>query len=99
MFLPLGLLIKKINMKRSLYIYIFTFITLLSFSCSKMVEALNDNPNQPSSTSPDLLLTGLQLGTVTFHSGQLSRHAGLLSGYFKGTDRQYQTFYNYMIIN
>lgn len=99
MFLPLGLLIKKINMKRSLYIYIFTFITLLSFSCSKMVEGLNDNPNQPSSTSPDLLLTGLQLGTVTFHSGQLSRHAGLLSGYFKGTDRQYQTFYNYMIIN
>lgn len=86
-------------MRKSIFIYFIILTVVFAPSCSKMVEGLNDNPNQPSSTSPDLLLTGLQLGAVSFHSGQLSRHTGILSGYFKGVDRQYQTFYNYMIIN
>lgn len=86
-------------MRNFLYTIIaFVFVGSVA-SCSKMVEGLNDNPNQPSSTSPDLLLTGLQLGAVSLHSGELTRDAGILTGYFKGTDRQYLSFYNYMIIN
>src|SRR5690554_5913560 len=86
-------------MKKLLYILLILSLSGSLAACSKLVEGLNDNPNQPSSTSPDLLLTGLQLGAVSLHSGELSRDAGLLSGYFVGTERQYLSFYNYMISN
>lgn len=86
-------------MKKLFYIFLILSLSGSLAACSKLVEGLNDNPNQPSSTSPDLLLTGLQLGAVSLHSGELSRDAGLLSGYFVGTERQYLSFYNYMIIN
>lgn len=86
-------------MKKLFYIFVILSLSGSLLGCSKLVEGLNDNPNQPSSTSPDLLLTGLQLGAVSLHSGELSRDAGLLSGYFVGTERQYLSFYNYMIIN
>lgn len=86
-------------MKKFIYISLMTMAVNFISSCSKIVEGLNDNPNQPSATSPDLLLTGLQLGAVTLHSGELTRDAGLLNGYFQGTDRQYLTLYNYMITN
>lgn len=86
-------------MKKLIYLSLMTLAVGYMSACSKVVEGLNDNPNLPSGTSPDLLLTGLQLGAVTLHMGEMSRDAGLLNGYFQGTDRQYLTFYNYMIVN
>jgi len=86
-------------MKKLVYISWMTIVIGFTTACSKIVGGLNDNPNQPSATSPDLLLTGLQLGAVTLHSGEMTRDAGILNGYFRGTDRQYLTLYNYTIIN
>ena len=86
-------------MKQLIYICILSVLTSTFTACNKLVEGLNDNPNQPSETSPDLLLTGLQLGAVTLHMGEMSRDAGLLNGYYRGVNRQYLAMDNYMIIN
>lgn len=86
-------------MKKLIYISLMTMAIGFMSACSNIVEGLNDNPNQPSATSPDLLLTGLQLGAVTMHMGALSRDAGVINGYFQGTDRQYLSMYNYIIVN
>ena len=85
-------------MKQLKYILVLMLLAGLT-ACNKLVEDLNDNPNQPSETSPDLLLTGLQLGAVTLHMGEMSRDAGLLNGYYRGVNRQYLSMDNYMIIN
>lgn len=87
------------SMKRILYVPLLTIIFGYMAACSKIVEGLNENPNLPSSASSDLILTGLQVGAITLHSGELTRDAGLWSGYFTGVDRQYFGFYNYLVLN
>src|SRR5690606_11090462 len=97
MFSLLNLSIKNLVMKNTIYILLVT--ALVFSSCNKLVEGINVNPDLPSDASADLILTGLQVGAMTFHEGDLARKAGLWSGYYKGTDRQYYGFYNYFILN
>jgi hypothetical protein len=82
-------------MKR-LTIYITALFSFGLLSCEKMVEGLNDNPNNPTNASAELILTGLQLGNIAFHEGHTARIAGIWSGYFAGVDRQYRDYHFYV---
>ena len=81
---------------KSLRIYMVVFFSLALMSCEKMVEGLNDNPNNPTNASAELILTGLQLGNIAFHEGHTARIAGIWSGYFAGVDRQYRDYHFYV---
>lgn len=70
-------------------LFLFAFVLLFA-SCSSVVEGINDvDPNSPSDSTPDLMMTGVQLGNVQFHEGELARLTGMWNGYFTGSDRQY----------
>ncbi len=78
-------------------LYTLLFIGSLSlFSCEKIVSGLNDNPNNPTDASAELLLTGLQLGNIEFQEGHSSVVAGIWAGYFTGIDRGYKSLEYYV---
>ncbi|MEJ7738374.1 MAG: SusD/RagB family nutrient-binding outer membrane lipoprotein [Chitinophagaceae bacterium] len=81
---------------KPLFIFIALFFLLGFMSCEKMVAGLNDNPNNPTNASAELILTGLQLGNIAFHEGHTARIAGIWSGYFSGVDRQYRDYHFYV---
>ena len=66
-------------------------------ACESMVDGLNTDLNNPTDASATLLLTGAELGNVSVQEGHIARVAGMWSGYFTGTDRQYKDIYNYNV--
>ncbi len=66
------------------------------FSCEKTINGLNNNPNNPTDASAELLLTGLQLGNIEFQEGHASVVSGIWSGYFTGIDRGYKSMQYYV---
>ncbi|GHB67037.1 SusD/RagB family nutrient-binding outer membrane lipoprotein [Persicitalea jodogahamensis] len=66
-------------------------------ACESMVDGLNTDLNNPTDASATLLLTGAELGNVSVQEGHVARVAGMWSGYFTGTDRQYKDIYNYNV--
>ena len=73
---------------------IFKYMILLGllvgmFSCKSVVEDLNEDPNNPQDAPEELMITGMQLANTMAHEGELTRLAGMWSGYFTGSDRQY----------
>lgn len=83
-----------VDMKK--YIQIFIITSLLYFtSCESIVDDLNTDPNNPTSASASLMLTGVQLSNMSVHEGHTARLAGMWSGYFIGIARQYPDFSNY----
>lgn len=82
------------------YILVWILLIVTLTSCSSIVDKdLNIDPNNPSEASSDLILTGLEISEIGLFSGEMNRVSGLWSGYFKGTDRQYFSYYNYFILN
>lgn len=86
-------------MKNSFVYFLIAVLLLGTMSCSDLVDGLNENPNNPTDGSADIILTGMEIGVVGLHGGDLTRKLGLWSGYFKGLDRQYFSFYNYSIVS
>ncbi len=83
---------------KNIYIKAFTLILLcFSFSCEKLVDNLNTDPNNPTDASATLLLTAAQLGNVSVQEGHLARVASMWSGYFTGSDRQYKDVGSYNV--
>ena len=74
-------------------------ILLLTPSCQKMVEGINDNPNKI--TPDDILakdfLTGTMLANVDSELGHLDRIAGMWSGQLIGFQSLYANIYGYNI--
>ena len=66
-------------------------------ACESMVDGLNTDLNNPTDASATLLLTGAELGNVSVQEGHILRVAGMWSGYFTGTDRQYKDIYTYNV--
>lgn len=65
-------------------------------SCKKDINKVNEyNPNQFSDADPTLMITGAQLANVMLSEGEAARLAGIFSGYFKGSDRQYFAYSDY----
>src|SRR4051812_35247385 len=79
----------------------YLFILICSFSqvfmsCEKMMEGINENPNNPTDASAPLILTGLELANIAFQEGHTARIAGIWSSYVTGVDRQYSDYQFYI---
>lgn len=66
-------------------------------ACSSLVEGLNENPNAPTTTSYQYILTGAELGNTVLQTGEAARKAGIFCGYYTGIDRQHQGFSEYAV--
>jgi hypothetical protein len=81
-------------MKKILFII---FIGGLLSACSGLVEGLNDDPNNPTATSYQFVLTGAQVGNTIVQTGEIARKAGIFCGYYTGIDRQHEGFSQYAV--
>ncbi len=80
------------NIKKTL---ILASVAVGLFSCRSMVEGYENSPNSPTSAPAPILLTSAQLGTSYLSGGEPTRLAGMWSGYFTGSDRQYLSYQTY----
>lgn len=67
------------------------------FSCEKIVDDLNVDPNNPTNAPANLTLTGTQLANVVVQEGIASLLVSIWSGYATGHDRQWRDYANYNI--
>ncbi len=58
------------------YITIFFLCACGLTACSSLVEDLNENPNAPTTTSYQYILTGAELGNTGLQTGETARKAG-----------------------
>lgn len=66
-------------------------------ACSELVEGLNEDPNNPTSTSYQFILTGAQVSNTIVQTGEIARKAGIFCGYYTGIDRQHLGFSEYAV--
>lgn len=76
---------------------IINILSLLVFSCSQMVEDLNQNPNNPTSAPYQYTLTGAEVATIVLQTGEPARESGIFAGQFTGFDRQHLALNNYLV--
>jgi hypothetical protein len=79
------------------YITIFFLCACGLTACSSLVEGLNENPNAPTTTSYQYILTGAELGNTGLQTGETARKAGIFCGYYTGIDRQHLGFSEYAV--
>ena len=65
------------------------------FSCEKIVDDLNVDPNNPTDAPAKLTLTGTQLSNMVVQEGIASLLVSIWSGYATGHDRQWRDYANY----
>ena len=84
-------------MKTIKLLFIILGILLLTPSCQKMVEGLNNNPNKitPNDILAKDFLTGTMLANVDSELGHLDRIAGMWSGQLIGFQSLYANIYGY----
>ncbi|MGK0254044.1 MAG: hypothetical protein ACI9OE_001531 [Mariniflexile sp.] len=90
---------KKIHNK---YLHMKSFILLfltiiLVQSCSKLVEDINNDPNNQTQSAYQNILTGAEVGNMLFQSGENARRACIFAGQYTGTDRQHLGFDQYSV--
>lgn len=78
------------------HLFFIAIAAVLFTSCKKYLD-VNQNPNQPSSVSPDVVLTAteVQLG-YTVGGADISLTTGILTQQITGVDRQFTTYNNYV---
>ncbi len=79
--------------------YCIALLTLiiLGSSCNKIVDDLNDDPNNLTESSFGTVLTGAEVGTMLFQSGESARRASIFSGQYTGIDRQHLGYSQYSV--
>jgi len=85
-------------MKTKYYFIIIACGFFLLAGCSKSLEGLNTDPNNPADADAITMLTGIEVANMEVQEGELARVAGLWSGYFTGQQQQYLNFYQYLVI-
>jgi starch-binding outer membrane protein, SusD/RagB family len=80
---------------KNIFLYLI-FVGMLA-GCSSLVEDLNDDPNNPTTTSYQYILTGTEVGNVILQTGEAARKAGIFCGYYTGIDRQHLGFSQYAV--
>ncbi len=65
------------------------------FSCSDLVEGINDDPNSLTSSSYGNILTGAEVGNMILQAGETARRAGIFAGQYTGIDRQHLGYSQY----
>lgn len=67
-------------------------------SCGKLVEGYDVSPNSPTSATPSLLLSTIEVASFMHHSGQLARQSAILTQQMAGTQFQFEEFATYTIL-
>jgi hypothetical protein len=79
---------------------ILSLLLLMSVGCKKLVEGINDNPNEVSSDSFEagvLLLKGIELANISVQAGHQNRIAGMWCGQTRGLILLYKSLAEYNI--
>ena len=87
-------------MKKSIkYLNILVLAGLVMFTtaCDSYFEGVNDNPNQPSEVTPDVLLPAAIVTLGYGNQGDMSRYTSMLVQNVTGATRQFSTYNNYAI--
>jgi hypothetical protein len=85
-------------MKKITYIFLTVILLTTTVGCEKLVEGINDNPNEISSDNFDagiLLLKGVELANVSVQLGHMARIGGMWSGQTIGVSLLYRSIYQY----
>jgi hypothetical protein len=80
------------------HIIILSALVWFLSSCSKMVEGINKDPNNPTDADANSMLTSIMVGNMNIQEGDLARFAGMWTGYFRGFTQQYQSYHQYTVI-
>ena len=83
-------------MKR--YLIALVCFTAVWSSCSKIVDNINTDPNNPTDADANSMLTSIMVGNMNIQEGDLARFAGMWTGYFRGYTQQYQSYHQYTVI-
>ncbi len=78
-------------------LFLLPLTLLLLTSCGDLVDGLNNDPNNPTNTSYQYILTGAEVGNIVLQTGEAARKAGIFSGYYTGIDRQHLGFSSYAV--
>ncbi len=80
-------------------LFVVVSLSILLTSCEKMVEGINENPNNlvQADIEARLLLTGAQLANTIAQAGHNNRIAGLYSGQLIGFQSLYSNIYGYSL--
>lgn len=79
------------------HILFFLSTILVVTGCSSLVDDLNENPNSPTSSSYQYILTGTEVGNMNLHTGEVARKSGIFAGQYLGVDRQHEGFSQYAV--
>lgn len=78
--------------------FIFLFIIIIfTQSCSKLVEDINNDPNNQTKSAYQTILTGAEVGNILFQSGENARRACIFAGQYTGINRQHLGFDQYSV--
>ena len=78
-------------------VIIVILTAVLLSACSNLVDGLNEDPNNPTSSSYQYILPGAELGNILLHTGETARKCGIFCGYYTGIDRQHLGFSQYAV--
>lgn len=76
---------------------ILILIVSLQFSCSEVVDGINDDPNSLTESSYGSILTGAEVGNIIVQTGESARRSALFAGQYTGIDRQHLGFTQYNV--
>lgn len=69
----------------------------LQFSCSEVVDGINDDPNSLTQSSYGSILTGAEVGNIIVQTGESARRSAIFAGQYTGIDRQHLGFTLYNV--
>lgn len=72
--------------KRIKSIILSVFSIGLLVSCQTELDNFNENPNNPITTTPSLLLSAMEVSTFSNHTGGIIRNAAIFAQQLAGTD-------------
>jgi hypothetical protein len=67
-------------------IILAAFSVSLLAGCQTELDQFNDNPNDPSTSNPSLLVAAMEVATFQTHSSGLMRNAGIFTQHLQGTN-------------
>lgn len=70
----------------------------LLFSCQSELDSFNENPNEPGTTTPSLLLAAMEVSTFSTHTSGLIRTSNIFDQHLAGTNiGQLQNLQRYIL--
>ncbi|RZM23928.1 MAG: SusD/RagB family nutrient-binding outer membrane lipoprotein [Pedobacter sp.] len=83
---------------KKLYSLAIVLLCLSTISCKKLVDNINNDPNNPQDAEAVTMLTSVEVSNIVIQEGELARQSGIWNGYFTGEQFQYQSINQYLMI-